>query len=129
MTTALLYSGASHNFIALPQLKQFASNSKDWWWAKPLQVKFADKSKVISSQIAILFVLFAPRTTSVAIELHVVLKLNHPVIFGMSWFTEFNPQINWHNHSVQLDLDDKQYNVIAAHAADSFSGIDLCTAD
>ena len=42
MSTALLDSGASHNFIALPQLKQFAPNSKDWRWAKPLQVKLAD---------------------------------------------------------------------------------------
>ena len=56
-------------------------------------------------------------------------KLNHPVIFGMSWFAKFNPQIDWHNHSVQLDLYDKQHTVIASYAADSFSGIDLCTAD
>ena len=28
MSTALLDFGASHNFIALPQLKQFAPNSK-----------------------------------------------------------------------------------------------------
>ena len=47
----------------------------------------------------------------------------------MSWFVEFNPQIDWHNHSVWLDLDDEQYIVIAAHTDDSFSGIDLCTAD
>ena len=39
MSTALLDSGASHNFIALPQLKQFAPNSKDCRWDKPLQVK------------------------------------------------------------------------------------------
>ena len=55
MSTALLDSGASHNFIALPQLNQFAPNSKDWWWAKPLQVKFSDKYSVISSHIATLF--------------------------------------------------------------------------
>ena len=30
MSTALLDFGASYNFIALPQLKQFAPNSKDW---------------------------------------------------------------------------------------------------
>ena len=30
MSTALLDSGASYNFIALPQLKQFAPNSMDW---------------------------------------------------------------------------------------------------
>ena len=47
----------------------------------------------------------------------------------MSWFAEFNPQINWHNCSVSLDLDAEKYIVIAAHAADSFYGIDLCTAD
>ena len=56
MSTALLDSGASHNFIALPQLKQFAPNSKDWRWAKPLQTKLAVKSGIISSQIAIIFV-------------------------------------------------------------------------
>ena len=56
-------------------------------------------------------------------------KLNHPVIFGMSWFAKFNLQIDWHSHSVHLDLDDKQHTIIAAYAADSFSGIDLCIAD
>ena len=56
MNTALLDFGASYNFIALPQLKQFAPNSKDWRWAKPLQVKLADKSGVVASQIAIIFV-------------------------------------------------------------------------
>ena len=56
MSTALLDCGASHSFIALPQLKQFAPNSKEWRWAKPLQVKLADKSSVISQKIAILFV-------------------------------------------------------------------------
>ena len=66
----------------------------------------------------------------VAVEFfHVVPKIDHPVIFGMSWFTEFNPQIDWHNYSVQLDLDDKQFTVIAAHSADSFSGIDIYTTD
>ena len=29
MSTAFLDPGASHNFIALPQLKQFAPKSKD----------------------------------------------------------------------------------------------------
>ena len=56
MSTALLDSGASHNLIALSQLKQFAPNSKDWRWAKPLQVKLADKSSAISLYISILFV-------------------------------------------------------------------------
>ena len=56
MKIALLDSGASYNSIALPQLKQFAPNSKEWRWAKPLQVKLADKSKAIFSQIAILIV-------------------------------------------------------------------------
>ena len=48
MSTELLDFGASNNFIALSQLKQFAPNSKEWQWAKPLQVKHADKSSVIS---------------------------------------------------------------------------------
>ena len=52
----LLDFGASYNFIALPQLKQFAPSSKDWRWAKPLKVKFADKSNIISLHIATLFV-------------------------------------------------------------------------
>ena len=56
MSIALLDSCASYDFIALPQLKQFAPNSKDWQWAKPLQVKLADKSSFISPKISILFV-------------------------------------------------------------------------
>ena len=56
MSIALLDAGASQNFIALPELKQFTSNYKDYQWATPLQVKFSDKSSIISSQIAILFV-------------------------------------------------------------------------
>ena len=56
-------------------------------------------------------------------------KLNHPVIFGMPWFIELNPQIDWHNCSVRLDLDTKQCKIIAAHAANSFSGIYFYTAD
>ena len=55
-------------------------------------------------------------------------KLSHLVIFGISCFAEFNPQIDWHSHFVSLDLDAEQHIVIAAHTADSFSGIDLCTA-
>ena len=48
MITALLDTGASYNFIALPQLKQFAPHSRDWRWAKPLQVKLSEKSSIIS---------------------------------------------------------------------------------
>ena len=88
MSIALLDSGNSHSFIALIHLKQFAPNSKNWRWATPLQVKLADKSTVISLQIAILFVYFAPSTTPIAVEFPVVPKLNHPVIFGISWFAE-----------------------------------------
>ena len=55
INTALSDSGASCNFVALPQLKLFATNSKDWKWDKPLQVKLSDKPIVISSQIFILF--------------------------------------------------------------------------
>ena len=129
MSIALLDFDASHNFIALSQLKQFALNSKDWRWAKPLQVKLADKSSVISSQIANYFVQFAPGTNPVAVEFHVVPKLNYPVIFGISWFAEFNSQIDWHNHSAQLDLDAEQYTANVACTADLCSCIDLCTAD
>ena len=112
MSIAFLDFAASYNFIALPQLKQFAPNSKDWRWAKPLQVKLSDKSSVISSHISILFMYFAPGTTLVAVEFRVVPKLSHLVIFGMSWSTEFNPQIDWHNHSVQLDLDAEKYTLM-----------------
>ena len=47
----------------------------------------------------------------------------------MSWFAEFNPQIDWYNHSVSLALNAKQCTVIAVYAAYSFSGIDLYTAN
>ena len=45
-------------------------------------------------------------------------KLNHLVVFGMSLFAELNPQIDWHNCSIQLDLDAELHTVNAAHAVD-----------
>ena len=47
----------------------------------------------------------------------------------MSWFSEFNPQIDWHNYFVSLNLDSVLYTVFAIHIADSFYGSDLCNAD
>ena len=69
---------------------------------------------------------FGPDFTPVAIEFFVVLKLNHLEVFGISWFAEFNPQIDWHNHSESLDLDENQCTVVAKHTANSFAGINLC---
>ena len=47
----------------------------------------------------------------------------------MSWFAELNPQFDWYNHSVQLDLDAEKHSFNAACTADSCSDIDICTAD
>ena len=55
MSTSLLDFGASYNFIALPQLEQFVPNSKNWGWAKPLQVNFSDKYSTISWKIGTIF--------------------------------------------------------------------------
>ena len=51
------------------------------------------------------------------------------MIFDMSWFAEFNPQIDWYNHSISLDLDAEQYTIISTCDVDSFSGIAFCTAE
>ena len=91
--------------------------------------QLSDKYYIISLQIAIIFVQFASETTPVAAEFRVVPKVNNPVIFGMSWFAELNSQIDWHTHSVSLDLDAEQDTIVTAYTADSFSSIDLCTAD
>ena len=48
-------------------------------------------------------------------------------MFGM--LAEFNSQIDWYNHSVNLDLNKDQYTVIAIYTSNSFSGIELCNAD
>ena len=72
---------------------------------------------------------FTPSTTPVAVELYVFPKVNHPVIFGISWFAEFNPQADWHNHSISLNLDEAQQTVVLIIAAHSFDGIDLYNAD
>ena len=53
MSTSLSYSGASYSFNKLVKCKQFTLNSKDWWWAKPLEAKPTDKPTVIFLQIAI----------------------------------------------------------------------------
>ena len=48
---------------------------------------------------------FSLITTPVAVEFHVVPKLNHLEIFGISSFAKYNPQTDWYKHSVSLDLD------------------------
>ena len=77
MSTVLLDFGASYNFNALAQLKQFAPNSKDWRQAKPLQIEVADKSSVISSHIAIfLYNSHLSPVTPIVVEICIVLKLS-----------------------------------------------------
>ena len=47
----------------------------------------------------------------------------------MTWFAEFNHQIDWYTHSVSLDLDAKNYNVIATYISDSFFRMDFYSSD
>ena len=71
---------------------------------------------------------FAPGTTPIAVDF-VFLKSNHLVIFSIIWFAKFNFQIDWHNHSVSLDLHVEQHTIVFTYAADIFAGIDLYIAD
>ena len=75
---------------------------------------------ILHSYIKILFVKFAPSTSPVAIELYIVHKLNQPEIFGISWFAEFNPQIDWLNHSVSLGLDVEKHTIVSIYTANFF---------
>ena len=76
-----------------------------WRWSKPLQVRLADKSTVISSKITDLPIQFAPDSKPVMIAFRVVPRLNHGVILGMTWFSRFNPSIDWSKRRVMLDID------------------------
>ena len=72
---------------------------------------------------------FSPGTTPVAVEFGVVPKLNHLVILIMSWFAEFNAQIDWYNRFASFNLEAEKYTVVAISSVGSFLGIDLCKAD
>ena len=91
----LLDSGASHNFIAAPQLIK-SSKSVQKLLLCPVVSKnaqLANNSSVVSHQIVYLLFIFA-YSAYYAVELRVVLVLNHAKILGIAFLHTFNPSID-----------------------------------
>ena len=92
--SAVLDSGASHNFIAAPQFTRFSNNVKKSFFCpgKPMEVHLADNSSAVSHQIVHLPLLFADGAVHTA-ESWAVPALNHAIILGMPFLHKFNPII------------------------------------
>ena len=105
-TSAMVDSGATHNFISNNMLDIIKSASHDcikWWHAsEPLRVSLADNSVVLSTKIAVLSVQIGEHVRQ-DIEFNVVPRLNHPLILGLQWLRIANPTIYWSTLNITLD--------------------------
>ena len=105
-TTAMVDSGATHNFISNNMLDIIKSASHDcvkWRHAsEPLQVSLADNSVVLSTKIVVLSVQIGKHVWQ-NIEFHVVPCLIHPLILGLQWLRIANPTIDWSTLNITLD--------------------------
>ena len=98
LTTAMIDSGATHNFIAknmLDILRSAAAGAISWQHAAELlRVALADNSVVLSTKIAVIPLSFGDQMRH-EVEFLVVPSLNHPLILGLQWLRCTNPVIDW----------------------------------
>ena len=101
-------SGATHNFISTVQLQQIEHDNLQhgvtgvlhWGW-QALTIVLADNSKVHAAK-KVTLALQLGANVPCALDFFVVLRLNHPMILGMSWLWHFNPLIDWCMREVTL---------------------------
>ena len=105
-TSAMVDSGATHNFISNKMLDIIKSASHDcgkWRHAsEPLRVSLADNFVVFSMKIAVFLVQIGEHVQH-DIESYVVPRLNHPLILGLQWLCIANPTIDWSTLNITLD--------------------------
>ena len=98
----LLDSGASHNFIAAPQVTKFSNSIQKslLYSAEPMEVHLADNSSVISHKIVHLTLQFADSSIH-NVEFRVVPVLNYAIILGVSFLHKLNRIIDWKTHTIK----------------------------
>ena len=105
-TSAMIDSGATHNFISnniLDIIKSASHGCVKWRHAsEPLGVSLADNSVVLLTKIVVLSVQIGEHVQQ-NIEFHVVPRLNHPLILGIQWLRIANPSIDWSTLNITLD--------------------------
>ena len=87
-TTALLDSGATHNFISRALAKESGALLV---WATPMCVSLATKSHVVSSQVANLTLLVGGLAQ--CLECRVVPELSGSLVLVYAWLQAENPTI------------------------------------
>ena len=89
-STVLIDSGAMHNFVnaALMQAVQAITINTE-----PICVTLGNKFKVLSTKLAKLTISFTSRAVQM-VWYCIVPELSAPVIFGVDWLTQINPNIN-----------------------------------
>ena len=101
-------SGATHNFISTVQLQQIEHDNLQhgmtgvlhWGW-QALTIVLADNSKVHAAK-KVTLALQLGANAPCALDFFIVLRLNHPIILGMSWLMRINPLIDWRMRKVTL---------------------------
>ena len=85
-SSAMVDSGASHNFISTTMLSMLKSTVPDvvaWRYSsEPLRVLLADWTVVLSTKIATLKLKFDDGSVH-CVEFRAVPRLNHPLILGL----------------------------------------------
>ena len=85
-SSAMVDSGASHNFISTTMLTMLQSSVPDavtWQYSsEPLQVSLADRTVVLSTKIATLKLTFDDGSVH-CVEFRAVPRLNYPLILGL----------------------------------------------
>ena len=85
-SSAMVDSGASHNFISTTMLSMLKSTVPDavtWRYSsEPLQVLLADRTVELSTKIATLKLKFDDGSVH-CVEFRAVPRLNHPLILGL----------------------------------------------
>ena len=111
-TTALLDSGATHNFISRALAKECGAVLV---WATPMCVSLATKSHVVSSQVATLTLLVGG--VAQCLECRVVPELAGSLVLGYAWLQAVNPAIDWQQRTVKFEHAGETVCVSAAAAS------------
>jgi hypothetical protein len=113
---ALLDSGANSNFISRSVIREVGLQIENL--DSPVSVRLADGSEyMIKTKVKEPIIL---KTTSgngewyqFSVSLLIVPNLSYSIILGIPWFKNVNPQINWSDGSVKINIKEKELQLLA----------------
>jgi transposase InsO family protein len=113
---ALLDSGANSNFISRSVIREIGLQIE--YLVTPVSVRLADGSEyLIKTKVKEPVILKTNAGNKewyqFSTSLLIVPNLSYPVILGIPWFKNVNPQINWNDGSVKINVEKKELQLLA----------------